>query len=367
MPGKKAVVFRCILAAALWMGGLSSPAQPGGFGPQVPADGGPMPRYFSGTNCRASGYAQLGNEPILFAYLHLNNELVASYAYDPNDPEPLHAITLEVMFDSSHWMDGTEVEVKFGVYGASTGWHVATGRSVVQNKAMLWEHSDPRIDAVWLAESLLQGKNYTLDVRNGGRWSREEYIAAMDGSNVIFYDGHGTPDVHRAGDDNGIHWYDHYELPRIQQIGGGIPPFNTGAPPVNFIYLLCCRCGVTNNFVRACYPYYMAWGGPWMENQALMAWRPEVLLKDYETLTAEILGPMSEGQTAAFAHAEFNKRLSSGVLEFDVIDNGVIRPMVPGDLALYAGPEEYGCVRIKSVYTGTNAPPVGWYRVTVPF
>lgn len=254
MVGKRIVVLRCCLSvSAVLVFGLSALAQPGGFGPQVPADGGPMPNYFSGTNCRASGYAQLG-EPILFAYLRLNDEEVASYEYHPNDPEPLYAITLEVMFDSSHWMDGTEVVVKFGVYGATTGWQVATGTSAVKNKAMLWEHPDPNIDAVWAAESLLQGKNYTLDVKYGGQWTREEYIAMMDGSDVMFYDGHGNPDQHIAGDGNQLHWYDHYEEKRIEQIGGGIPPFNSGAPPVHFIYLLCCRCGLTNNFIRACYP-----------------------------------------------------------------------------------------------------------------
>lgn len=181
MVGKRIVVLRCCLvASAVLVFGLSALAQPGGFGPQVPADGGPMPNYFSGTNCRASGYAQLG-EPILFAYLRLNDELVASYEYHPNDPEPLYAITLEVMFDSSHWMDGTEVVVKFGVYGAATGWQVATGTSVVKNKAMLWEHPDPNIntDPVLIAESLLSNKNYTLNVQNGGSWSREDYLAMM--------------------------------------------------------------------------------------------------------------------------------------------------------------------------------------------
>lgn len=215
--------MRCLLGVAVSAFGLFALAQTGGFGPQVPANGGPMPSYFSGTNRRASGYAQLG-EPILFAFLRLNDELVAYYEYQPNDPEPLHAITLEVMFDSSHWMDGTEVEVKFGVYGARSGWQIANGTSVVRNKGMLWQHPDPNInsDPVLIAESLLTNKNYTLDVQNGGSWTVNHYLSMMGGSNLMFYAGHGSASMHLAGDYGQIRWTD-YEERRIDQIDGGAP------------------------------------------------------------------------------------------------------------------------------------------------
>lgn len=108
----------------------------------------------------------------------------------------------------------------------------------------LWEHPDPNIntDPVLIAESLLSNKNYTLNVQNGGSWSREDYLAMMGGSNVMFYAGHGTPVSHRAGDDVPIHW-SHYEASRLSQIGAGTPPFNSGDPPVNLLYLLACCAG----------------------------------------------------------------------------------------------------------------------------
>lgn len=106
-----------------------------------------------------------------------------------------------------------------------------------------------------------------------------------------------------------------------------------------------------------------------MENQALMAWRPYVFLKDYEVLTVEIWGPMSSGRTALDAQATFERKLINEEVVMWVRDQQTneVRRMIVGDLALYAGLDEYGCVRIKSVYTGTNVQPVGWYRVTMPF
>ena len=90
-------------------------------GMYVPSGGGPMPNYWSGTNCRASGSAQIG-EPIFAAELWLNNERVRRW--DAPDPDVLPlSMSLKVMFDSSHFANGTNIEVRFIVWGLFTGPH----------------------------------------------------------------------------------------------------------------------------------------------------------------------------------------------------------------------------------------------------
>lgn len=109
----------------------------------------------------------------------------------------------------------------------------------------------------------------------------------MNGSNAVMFAGRGNPDEHSVPCGSGVHWAE-YEAYRISHIGSGIPPFNTGAIPVNFCHIIACNCGVTNNFVRACYPYYMAWGGPWMENQALLAY-PCYTSQNHRAMNAELV------------------------------------------------------------------------------
>lgn len=154
------------------------------------------------------------------------------------------------------------------------GWQEGTSDPdpIVKNKLMMFEDpAPPTPDPVPTVQTLMSGKNYALIAEDGSSWTKTDYFAAMNGSNAVMFAGHGNPDEHSVPGDSGVHWAE-YEAYRISHIRSGIPPFNTGAIPVNFCHIIACNCGVTNNFVRACYPYYMAWGGPWMENQALLAY-----------------------------------------------------------------------------------------------
>ena len=156
-----------------------------------------------------------------------------------------------------------------------------------------------------------------------------------------------------------------YESHRISQIGSGIPPFNTGAPPVNFCHLLACNCGDSNAFTTVCFPYYMAWGGPWMENQALMAYTVYVVLQQMHEHANLIWNQLSLGWTAWRTYLWFNNIWLSGHPdELKVWDDLSEDPryMKPGDLALYCNyAGDHGAMRIKSVYTGTQVLPIGWF------
>lgn len=54
---------------------------------------GPMPNYWSGTNCRASGWAQVGF-PIYMAELYLNEELVNWWVHTNPEVVPPMAMYL---------------------------------------------------------------------------------------------------------------------------------------------------------------------------------------------------------------------------------------------------------------------------------
>ena len=333
----------------------------------IPGPGAPMPSYWSGTNCRASGWAQVGG-PIYSAELFLNGELVNEWVCgDPVEEEPPWTLLLEAMFDSSHFANGTPVEVTFRVL-TYMGWQEGSSDPdpVVQNKLMMFEDpAPPTPDPVPTVQALMTGKNYALIAEDGSSWTKTDYFAAMNGSNAVMFAGHGNPSVHSVPVGSGIHWAE-YEAYRISHIGSGIPPFNAGAIPVNFCHIIACNCGDTNNFIRACYPYYMAWGGPWMENQALMAYKVYIPEKQLSEHAALIWNKLAEGQTARHTRDWFDEIwLEENPGEFRVWDEhpGPLRDMAPGDLALYCNyGGDQGAMRLKSVYTGTQVAPIGWYR-----
>ena len=284
------------------------------------------------------------------------------------------SIFLKVMFDSSHFTIGTPVEVTLRVFTIPSGWSEVKSDPdpIVSNKLMMFEHPDPAAspDASLVVYGLMIGKNYSLYLQNGGAWSKTQYFSALNGSNVVFYAGHGSQMSHAAGDGGQGMTPNGYLEARESQIGSGVPPFNTGAPPVNFCHLLACNCGDTNAFTTVCYPYYMAWGGPWMENQALMSYTIYTYLPDYATHTDKIWGKLALGWTAAKTKQWFNDvwlPLNPEVLrvaDVDPGDGGSWRWMEPGDLALYCnqGPGgDMGAMRIKTVYTGNHNDPAGWF------
>ncbi len=151
-----------------------------------------MPNYWSGTNCRASGGAQIG-EPLYQAQLLLNGEPVAFWQAPEGSELPL-SMTLAVMFDSSHFLNSTYVEVTYRVWGIVTGMHEESSAIDPQtwNNAMFFEHEDVSPDAIGYAYSSLAGKNYGMFSFDGGDWGEAEFLGALNGSNVVFYSGHGN-------------------------------------------------------------------------------------------------------------------------------------------------------------------------------
>jgi hypothetical protein len=345
---------------------------------RIPQDGSPMPNYWSGTNCRASASVDMFTsegtpiEPIVQAELLLNGEQVYWW-FAANPFAAPWSKAVKVMFDSSHFANNVPVEVTYRVWGLYTGTmyeHESAVDPIVKNKVMMFEHDDTGFtpDAVPIVESRMSGKNYSLFSQYGGTWSDTFYFATMNGSNAVFYAGHGNENFHTATDFTSMWWHE-YETERGVHIGSGIPPFNTGAPPVNFCHIVACNCGDTNNFIRACHPYYMAWGGPWMEDQALMAYTVYIRTGDVSIHADKIWSNLAQGWTAGYTQGWFDTIWldeNPGVLRVWDVYPGTPRDMAPGDLALYCGPDA-GAMRLKTVYTGNNelpdSPTTPWFWV----
>lgn len=367
-----------IVAAALSQsaggggGGTTGGGTTGGpapFGILIPAGNGPLPNYFSGTNCRVSGSAQIG-DPITYACLKLNGEIVDEFYCDPYGEEVMPmSIALGTVFDSSHWPNGTAVSITMDVVGFYNGLQTKTvGPVYVRNKLIMFEHPDLHTasNGNGTVSTKMTGKNYSM-YSNGGSWTPSTYFSEMNGANAVFTSTHGSPSSHWAGNSVSISPAD-YESNRMAHIGSGIPPYNSGAPSVNFMHLYACNCGDTNDFIRVCYPYYMQWGGVWMENQAMMAYTCYVPTSEADDNANLIWGDLAAGYTARSAQIMFESDIinTPGLLHaWTTYSAGPPptpwRDMVPGDLALFYDPTEGGCMRVKTVYTFNNVAPVGWF------
>jgi hypothetical protein len=333
----------------------------------IPAGGGPMPNYFAGTNCRASGAANIG-QPISDAYLYLignDGETQVAEFHSDGSHYPL-SIGLACMFDSSHYPNLSNILVKLKVYvpGNPVPFTILSTPVEIRNKVAISQHPDSGFsDAASVVYWEMWNKNYAESVLLGS-WSNPSHFADIDGANAICYAGHGNPLVYTTGDLGAVTPGNHVDN-RIIQLGSGTPPFNTGAPMINFFHIIACNCGDTPDFQYSLTPYWNAWGGVYMEDQALMAYSVYVSMSQVDQLALRVWSKLSQGKTAMTALVEFNLWLTSnpGTLKaWDVYNtkSDPSRDMLPGDMVLYYG-DDNGSMRVKSVYTGTNVLPIGWF------
>ncbi len=336
---------------------------------RIPQDGSPMPNYWSGTNCRASASCDLIVEPIGEAELWLNGELVYYWHWLDSGYAPWNK-SVKVMFDSSHFDNETPVSVTFKVWGFSSGWlySYTSSAPLIKNRLMMFEDpAPPTPDPVPTVNSLMSGKHFYMWTEDGPNWSEGTYFGILFGSTAVFAAGHGAPAVHTSPVGTGmvpaqyLYW-------RESMNGSGLPPFNsTVYPPVNFCHLVACNCGDTINFRKVLYPYYMGWGGPELENQALLAYTV-FTSQSHRAKNAELIWQkLAVGWTArATLYWMENTWLPQHAGQdpialpmSDVDDPPVWRDAWIGDFNLICGPDG-GAMRLKTVYTGNHTPPTSF-------
>jgi hypothetical protein len=345
---------------------------------RIPQDGSPMPNYWFGTNCRASASVDMFTsegtpiEPIDKAQLLLNGQQV--YYWQAANPGQVQwSKAVKVMFDSSHFAHGTTVEVTFRVWGASTGTMYETRSNpdpVVKNEFMMYrDPTPPEPDPQPTVLGFMQSKNYIIWMEGGSSWDSSDYFMEMYDANVVHFSGHGLPMWHSAPVGTGI-VHTAYLTERELDTGTGLPPFNsTDCPSVNFIHLQACNCGDTSNFKSALYPYYMGWGGQYLENQALLAYTCYTRVADRIKNAHLVWERLSQGWTIRAVWDRIkNEYLPGNAYGIEMSDNGDgdFREMLIEDLSLICGPDN-GAMRLKTVYTGDHAPPMSkttpWFWV----
>lgn len=384
---------------------------------EVPASGS-MPAYFSGTNARISATAippiaiatdstpamqpplSPSNPLIVEAWLYIGGQL--TYHYDWSSlptprPAPYPAMTVNVMFDSTHFADGTNLQVEFRVRDENGAIFSSSGYATVYNKATLYGRYDLEIQPLtWNGTEYVQGDSqnntwasvygvsdkltdigYSINAqRTSIGWTASQMLSDLEPCTLFLAHSHGNEN--NFWSDHNDYWY-HYPnaypydqshlseaiwpLPalnrtnvvkphREQANGTGLPPFNTGTPPINLAFLKYCHSGDANDFAEAfLYPGGNAYTGysSFPEDQSLCGYAVSVDTTDSEPVASVFFDALYSGYTVH--QSRIALYYSCGTDNANVYE-GYLR--VYGDFH----------TRLKGVYTGLSEtnPVTAWWR-----
>lgn len=339
-----------------------------------------MPYYFSGTACRATAtivpfqVPASGYEYVRRARLYVNNVLVDSYDQVPGEPIPM-SVSMAAMFDSTYFQHGTLCTVKAEYWDNLETYYHAESQSLIRNSALMAAYPEPEhYSARFFAEQCFAWPSF-YPALMGGAWDPQQFVDAMNERSIIFVSTHGYYETFFAGKEwVGDITYTTYVKPsgpntyilgypawlqstsvepnRIAQMGGGLPPYNTTQnPPITFAFIISCVTGATNAFSTFLHPYQNAYGG-WCEDQAWTGFACELYLKEYEGISRVVFSRLSGGHTIAKAR----EKLIASDPPFTNASSD--KPLVEDDMPIYGDTH----TRVRSVYTGDDTAPIGWFR-----
>ncbi|MGE0001207.1 MAG: hypothetical protein AB7F50_11315 [Fimbriimonadaceae bacterium] len=375
---------------------LAASAQVSGPGAWVPSRNGttgqsdPMPFYFSGTDCRASGEAVcpglIGPEAnwMVEAWLSLNGQNLKYWQKPPGEPGST-TVDLNLVFDSTHFPPQTNVEVRFKAKGSHGNFYEATGSSIVKNAAVALNLY--AFNGVWgglgaaIVGNELASSNYTLFIDLGPDWDKESVAFHQQHNGVYYVNSHGSQGIKHQT--NGIVDYggqevpedvfsygavDAYDIYKTDVAGVGLFPFNsTGIPPTLFAHLDFCTAMENvprpSDFGVLLYPYSNAYGDPPARNQAVFGYNGYTLVDESENSAWHMFSRMAGGATAHKARGGFIIAQLQGHPRAVQIGPTVNGPFSRVD-------EIADCpllgdfhTRIRFVYTGSSLlPSTLWYR-----
>lgn len=361
--------------------------------------GGPRPNYFSGTNPQVWGAVHLLPKPDDFeGFLSLSSvtvkiggEVVHWWTLPQPYPEdPVAGEHFRVRFDSAKFSPGAPLLVTVEGFDTAGRYYYAMESIVVKNKATIYGRAD--LEAVdlqdqWLSWSSGQwhigspawrsthyplfssaASNYSV-VHNYSRgWSAEDFLADIEGSNIIYVASHGSAYSFTSDKDDFNYYYPGvfdplppHETQRIYgagvynppnfavfpvryvQIGGGspLPPFNSTAnPPTNLSFLLACSTGNAWDFrLGFLWPYQWAFSLVEHDNMAHVGFNFLVPLHMYSAIADAVFTSLESGETiydACQSAFDAYKLVYDDLLEFEDFMT------IYGDVHM----------RMRSVYTG---------------
>jgi hypothetical protein len=260
-------VYLLLALVASFLAPLPVYAQMGGYVSAYPSG---TPNYFSGTDCNVAGVVGT-NFPQTWmrsAQFYVGGELIDSWTADPNNPAP--DVTFYETFDSTHFPDGTPLEVK--IVGTNNLGQVyqASMTVPVYNKAALYGRHQWEIDlfdgtdGTPPAQQWLTQMNHTCVVVTTLGWTAEQILGDIQRCTVFYVNTHGdaSPEFESDVDEiNGgiVELVTPGEVQEAREtgMGAGQPPFNSGTPPVNLAFVDACETGLNNAFADAfLWPFY---------------------------------------------------------------------------------------------------------------
>lgn len=256
-----------------------------------------MPSYWSGTNCKIGFVCATEPdpanpmliEPTIRGYeIFIGGELTASYHAPPMGPY-LFAITRNVVFDSTHFGEGSSIDVKVKVYATDGTFQETTASRPVVNRSRLLVQKDflllnlfPYAEQIQMA-GVHSSANYHTATRFDSTWTKSDLRSDVKMSTIFSVQTHGSNGSNnfpgakivdnnhipkRADDPLGEAWrfyaleihapFYSAESARIEAIGEGptpsndaLPPYNDGEPVLTIAFVNSCHTGTTNAFKSA--------------------------------------------------------------------------------------------------------------------
>lgn len=120
--------------------------------------------------------------------------------------------------------------------------------------------------------------------------------------------------------------------------------------------------------MKSLWPYYMGWGGLYLENQAVLAYSVFTVLQEFSDHASVVGYALCGGRTVFKTQEYFEKyiRDNPDVLhcwdDYDHQNPTPARQMKKLDFVAQFNPVEGGKARVVSVYTGTHSDPIGWFK-----
>lgn len=383
MRWRGGAVASCALLAAFALGQVASE---GAWVPSLNGATGesdPMPYYFSGTDCRASGVAVcpgfVEGEPnwMVEAWLSLNGQVLKHWQHPTGEPN-VTSTGLQLFFDSTHFPPGSQVEVRFKARDRRGVFYEASGSSVVKNSAKLHdlpefaEYAGGALASQATAE--LSGSNIASSYLSD-TWPTTVAATRIQAASVWVVWTHAGPTAHQCSPgQSDLVWASiglgdqSYDYWRAAANGFGLPPFNdTHNQPVELALLLGCRMGETDKFLTAIEPHGTAYEPNLIRDKAVVAAYGKLFIRDGERLAAWFVDPLAVGMTvrraclALFTKAVYEHSIGNESVYMNYDGDAYGDNPVSSFVELRVYGDRY--TRIKNVYTGNDLQaPFGWYR-----
>lgn len=354
------------------------------------------PKYFSGTNCHATGFVDLTGEYdpetgldtwVYEVRLYVGGFQVKSHF---GDPEAAGTAGESVTFDSTHFANGTNLEVRFECTCSAGHIHSASDTVTVKNKSAIastgvapfgttfieWppESGLMKTPGEIFAKSVrtsLEETNYlTSWIQYNALWTKTQLLDEIEPVNVLALCVHGDPAEAKIFDaaaplQTGCMsvFFSDISGAKGSAVGAGLPPFNpTEVPPFNFVWLMSCKQGNFYDWIATLFPGY-----PYLTNQAVLAFKPYVsayAALEMPTPFMQFLGngfPLQTAITSFLDQAEsleYEEQYCSDAVGSDGTANpNSLRPFNPQDIVILGDPN----MKTHGVYTGTDVPTDAWY------